>query len=122
MNMLDENNVYLMDKPIKIYVFKRAQQVKISFRVTDYCAIHRYMSIHNFIFICDNWRSGVEGLETAEGKYYWYYSPCGPRPECEPAEFVGINFGEWSFRISIQDMEYIVNEFNYQLNNKMHWD
>ena len=119
---LDKDDVYLMDKPIKIYLFKEADEVKISFRITDYVNFHREMSIEHFQYICDNWRTGVEGLETKNGKYFWYYSDCGPRPECVPAKFVQINVGGWSFRISVLEMESVVEEFNYQKNNKMHWD
>lgn len=122
MHMIDDNGVYLMTEPVKLYVFKREKRVKLSFRVTDYCAIHRHMSIYNFQYICENWLKGVEGLETEEGKWYWYYSPCGPRPEQEPCEFVGINFGEWSFRINVQQMMALVDTFQFQMNNKMHWD
>jgi len=120
--MLDENNVYLMDKPIKIYVFKDKNEVKVSFRITDYCNYHREMTIEDFQYICDNWRAGVDGLETKGGKFYWYYSDCGPRPEQVPAQFVQINIASWSFRISVQEMLSLVDEFNYQLNNHMHWD
>jgi len=120
--MLDENNVYLMDKPVKIYLFKDKDEVKVSFRVTDYCNIHRYIETEKFEYILANWRTGVEGLETRSGKYYWYYSDCGPRPDCVPAQFVVINTREWSFRISVQDMEQMEAEYEHQKHNKMHWD
>lgn len=120
--MKDVNNVYLMTKPIKIYVFKIAQEVKISFRISDYCALTKNMSMQNFQYICDNWKKGVQGLETSAGKFYWYHSDTGPRPECEPADFVAINFGDWSFRISTNEMEDLVEEFHLQCNTKMHWD
>jgi hypothetical protein len=80
------------------------------------------MSIKDFQYICDNWREGVDGLETKGGKFYWYYSDCGPRPECPPSKHVQINVSSFSFRISVPTMEALVEEFNYQLNNKMHWD
>ena len=62
---LDKDDVYLMSKPIKIYLFKEADEVKVSFRITDYVNFHREMSIEHFQYICDNWRTGVEGLEMA---------------------------------------------------------
>lgn len=119
---IDENNVWRMSKPIKIYLFKDEDIVKISFRVTDYFNIGRQMSKEHFQYICDNWRTGVEGLETKSGKYYWYLSNSGPRPEQVPCKFVQVNTGPFSLRFSVKEMEELVEDFEYQKNNKMHWD
>ena len=119
---IDSNGVWRMSKPIKIYLFKDEDMVKLSFRVTDYFNIGRHMSKEHFQYICDNWRTGVEGLETKSGKYYWYLSHLGPRPEQVPCKFVQVNTGPFSLRFSVKEMEELVEEFEYQKNNKMHWD
>ena len=54
----------------------------------------------------------VEGLETKSGKYYWYLSKSGPRPEQVPCEFVQINTGPFSFRISVKQMEELVGKYD----------
>lgn len=119
---IDRDGVWRMSQPIKLYLFKDEESVKISFRVTDYMNIGRSMSEEHFQYICDNWREGVEGLETKSGKYYWYLSKSGPRPEQVPCEFVQINTGPFSFRISVKQMEELVAEFDKQKITKMHWD
>lgn len=120
--MVDHEGVYLMDKPVKLYVFKDEDKVKISFRLSDYANVSKQMSIEHFRYICDNWETGVEGLETYGGKFYWYYSDCGPRPDCPPSKHVQVNVSGFSFRLSVPTMHSIVADFEYQVNNKMHWD
>jgi hypothetical protein len=121
---LDENGVWKMSKPVKIYVFKDEDSVKLSFRVTDYSNFSRWMTIDQFRHIAENWDKdeGVQGLETKNGKYFWYYSDSGPRPERVPASFVVCNINGWSLRWSKQDQIDLVNEFYHQLENKNHWD
>ena len=53
-----------MSKPIKIYLSQDEDMVKLSFCVTDYFNIGRHMSQRTLLkYICDNWRTGVEGLK-----------------------------------------------------------
>ncbi len=119
---IDENGVWRMDKPVKLYLFKDEDTVKVSFRITDYCNVGRQFSKDQMQFICDNYEEGVEGLETNNGRIWWYLSHSGPRPEQVPCKFVQINTGPFSFRLSVQQMKDLVADFEHQKNNKMHWD
>lgn len=114
----------LFDKPIKIYVFKDEDEVSVSFRITDVVTINRNFTIAEFYQIVREWRDpGVSGMETEdEGKIWWEWRDCGPRPECEPADFVAVSFGGWNFRFETEVMEDICAEFIKQLNTKNHWD
>ena len=111
-------------KPIKIYTFKDEGRVKLSFRISDNCVWNEWISIEHFQYICNNWNKedGVQGLETNMGRVWWEHRNCGPRPECKPADFVAIDFSDWSFRISTDDMHSLVADFNTQLTTKNHWD
>jgi hypothetical protein len=108
--------------PIKIYVFKQDQEVSVSFLVSPHCVITRWTSLADFKYICDNWRTGVEGLETNMGRIWWSHRDVGPRPECQPADFVAISFGDWNFRIGTEFMKSLEQEFYRQLNSQNHWD
>ena len=57
---IDINGVWRMSKP-SIFV---SMKMKVSIRVTDYFNVGRHFTIEQFQHICDNWRTGVEGLET----------------------------------------------------------
>lgn len=124
---LDENNVWRMSEPLKIYVFKDEGMVKISFRLTDYANFGRQMSIEKFQYIVDNWEhghdgEGVQGLQTKDGKYWIYRSRSGPRPERVSADFVVVNTGGWSLRYPTDYWRGIMSEFQRQIIEKNHWD
>jgi hypothetical protein len=122
--ILDENKVVLFNDPIKMYLFKETNEVKIAFKISDYAVINRQMSQEHFEYILENWNiaDGVQGLEYGEGKIWWFHSKFGPRPECVPANFVNINFNRFTFRISVAEMERVVENYYHQKNNRMHWD
>lgn len=123
-NPLDTDGVYLMKLPVKMYVFKDSQTVKLSFRITDYCVINRNLSVEQMHTICDNWNvgEGVQGMQIEGSRLFWYRSRTGPRPERIPADFVVINTYPFSLRISVPEMQKLVQDFHHQLNNQMHWD
>lgn len=108
--------------PIKIYTFKSRDLVKLSFLVSPNCTVDAKMSISEFQFICDNWLTRFDGIETQGGKFWWEHRTCGPRPACIPADFVAISWSDWNFRISTEFMQKLVNEFNKQLSCTNHWD
>lgn len=108
--------------PIKIYVFKNENTVKISFLITPACVMDKWVSIDQFDYICKNWQPGVNGLETDNGRVWWEHRTVGPRPECLPADFVAISWGEWNFRISTDAMTQLSQEFYQQLGQKNHWE
>ena len=122
----DDNNVVLFSDPFKVYLFKDTQRVKISFKITDYVVLGREFKQENFEYILANWNTeeGIQGdiRDVDNNKYWWYHSKFGPRPESEPADFVGINFNRYSFRFSVQEMESLKTTYFHQKNNKMHWD
>ena len=122
----DDNHVVLFTDPIKLYLFKDKERVKVSFKITDYVVINREFKQKDFEFIIENWNidDGIQGnIETiGDGKIWWYYSRFGPRPEFVPAQFVGINFNRYSFRISLEEMFRVKEDYLHQKNNKMHWD
>lgn len=109
-------------QPIKIYTFKKENKVKIAFKISPNCVWNEWITIEQFHYICDNWKEGVEGFETNMGKVWWEHRNCGPRPECKPADFVAIDFSDWSFRISTKEMNELVHTFYMQLNGQNHWD
>tara|TARA_B110001454_G_scaffold176575_1_gene168734 strand:+ start:1010 stop:1390 length:381 start_codon:yes stop_codon:yes gene_type:complete len=121
----DSNNVVLFSDLLKIYLFKDKERVKVSFKITDYVVINREFSQENFEYILENWKigEGVQKLSTiGDGHIWWFHGRFGPRPECVPANFVSINFNRYSFRISVEEMERITENYYYQKSNKMHWD
>ena len=122
----DKNDVVLFSDPLKIYLFKDKQRVKVSFKITDYVVMNREFSQDNFEHILENYNigEGVQGTvkDIDNSKIWWFRSRSGPRPECEPANFIGINFNRYSFRISLQKMDFIYRNYYHQKNNKMHWD
>ena len=121
----DTNNVVLFNDPIKIYLFKDEQLVKVSFKISDYVVTNRDITQESFEHILENYNvgDGVQGIEMHDnGMIWWYHSKFGPRPECIPADMVCINFNRFSFRISSDEMNRIKENYYHQKNNKMHWD
>ncbi len=110
---------------IKLYVFKDEGEVNVSFFVNDHCTINKRFTIEEMTRIVDDWYSpGVSGFETEDsGRIWWEHRNCGPRPDCEPADFVAISIQGWNFRLTVNEMEnLVVNAFKHQLSTKNHWD
>ena len=108
---------------LKIYVFKKENAVQLSFRLSDNAVFTDKVSIPDMHIICKEWNNGgVNGIETWMGKVFWEERKVGPRPECNPASFVAIQFNKWNFRLTIEEMNNVVKEFNKQLNGANHWD
>lgn len=108
--------------PIKIYTYKQEQKVSVNFMISPHCVLTKWISLQDFEYICDNWQTGVEGIETDMGRVWWSHRNTGPRPECKPADFVAVSFSDWNFRISTEFMRQLEQEFRRQLNSKNHWD
>ena len=108
---------------LKLYVFKKEHAVQLSFRISDNSVFTDRVSIQDMKIICKEWNNGgVNGIETWMGKVYWEERKSGPRPECKPASFVAIQFNKWNFRLTIEEMNNVINEFNRQLTSDNHWD
>lgn len=113
---------YAFDKPVKIYVFKDENEVSVSFLITPVCTQQYNFTLREFREIIENWRDGDCMINTHEGKWWWEYRDCGPRPECKPMEFVAISHRGFNYRLSVEEMEQVEKDFIYQLNNENHWD
>ena len=111
------------DNTLKIYVFKKEHAVQLSFKLSEQAVFTDRVSIKDMEIICQEWNNGgVNGIETWMGKVYWEERKVGPRPDCKPASFVAIQFNKWNFRLTIKEMEDVINEFNRQLEGDNHWD
>jgi len=111
------------DNTLKIYVFKKEHAVQLSFKLSEQAVFTDRVSIPDMHIICKEWNNGgINGIETWMGKVFWEERTVGPRPECNPASFVAIQFNKWNFRLTIEEMEDTIYEFNKQLNGENHWD
>lgn len=121
--MTDSDNFLPFTLPIKLFVFKNEDAVQLSFRMSDSMVITDRISIAHMDTICKEWNNGgVNGLETNMGRVWWEHRNCGPRPECKPANFVAITFGQFNFRLKVTEMEELVKEYKRQKTTKNHWD
>ena len=104
-------------------MFKKEHAVQLSFKLSEQAVFTDRVSIKDMEIICQEWNNGgVNGIETWMGKVYWEERKVGPRPDCKPASFVAIQFNKWNFRLTIKEMEDVINEFNKQLKGDNHWD
>lgn len=96
---------------IKLYV--EGNEVQVGLRISDTCVFKVTFLIEEFQYILDNWRNGVEGYKTKmAGRIWWSYRDCGPRPKCEPMEFVAVSVKSHEFRFCVHDMEQAEAQFN----------
>lgn len=101
-------------RAVKLYI-EPPGVVLCSFRISDVCNITKTFTIEEFQYIIDHWVIGVNGFRTKEaGKVHWEYRDRGPRPECEPMEFVSISMKGMNFRISVDDMKDAIEQFEDQ--------
>lgn len=106
---------YYFKRAIKLYI--EEDEVLCSFRLSDVAIVTKIFTVAEFQYIIDHWVLGVSGFETEHsGRIWWEYRDCGPRPQCEPMEFVAVNIQGFGFRLSIDDMADAVNQFDRQLN------
>ena len=116
------NNFLPFDKKVKLYVFKNEGDCGLSFLINEWTTITKRFSIEEMKMITTEWQRGVSGYETEDaGRIWWEYRDCGPRPHCLPASFVAISIQGFNFRLTVDEMEQLVHEFEYQLNNENHW-
>lgn len=108
---------------VKIYVLKNENAVQVNFRITDVCVVSKRFTLDEFKTIIEGWREGISGLETEDsGRIWWEHRDCGPRPVCEPANFVAISIQGWHWRLTVGQMEIIEKEYHKQLVKINHWD
>ena len=107
---------HFFKRAVKLYI--ENNNVLCSFRVSDVAVITKVFTVKEFQYIMDHWVLGVSAYETENcGRIWWEFRNCGPRPECVPMEFVAISLDGWNFRLSIDDMADVVNQYEQQLNS-----
>lgn len=109
----------IFSTPIKLYYFKEEKQISFSIRVTDgFVNTYRFTE-QQFDNIVDKWnQSGGIEFKTDNGSWMFQHKKRGPRPICEPSNYVRIDFwrDEQSFhyRISYDEMIAVVKDYFYQ--------
>lgn len=121
------NNSTIFKYNLKIYYFKETQTVSLSIKVSDNFVNSYVFTKDQFEFIVKNWKANIgASFNTDSGSWLIQHKRRGPRPVCEPANFVRITTwrGDQSFdyRTSYEDMVQIIKDYFYQQNNKMYWD
>lgn len=105
---------YAFKRAIKLYI--EDNNVLCSFRISDIAVVTKVFTVKEFQYIIDHWVLGVSGFETENcGRIWWEYRDCGPRPDCEPMEFVAVSIQGWNFRLSIEEMADAVTQYDKQL-------
>ena len=104
-------------KEIKLYV--EDGEVHVGFRLSDTSVLKATFLISEFQYIVDHWVLGIDAFRTEmAGKVFWSYRDCGPRPECEPMQFVAISIKGYELRLSVDGMKEAVSQYNQQLLKK----
>lgn len=102
-------------REIKLYIIEDGW-VSVGFRVSDNVVQKFTFSQEEFQYIIDHWVFGIEGYRTTQnGKVFWSYRDRGPRPECEPMQFVAVSVKGFEFRFSVDGMKDAVSQYEDQL-------
>ena len=104
----------------KLYVEKNT--VKLSIKINSSFVNTYIFSISQFNDVIDNWRTGIE-FRTDNGSWMFQHKKRGPRPICEPANYVRIDFwrDEQSFhyRATYDEMIDLEKDYYYQKANNV---
>lgn len=104
----------------KLYV--ENNNVKLSIKVNSSFVNTYIFSTKQFEDIIDNWRTGIE-FRTGNGSWMFQHKKRGPRPVCEPANYVRIDFwrDEQSFhyRAAYDEMIKLEKDYYYQKANNV---
>lgn len=104
----------------KLYV--ENNNVKLSIKVNSSFVNTYIFSPKQFDNIIDNWRTGIE-FRTGNGSWMFQHKKRGPRPVCEPANYVRIDFwrDEQSFhyRAAYDEMIKLEKDYHYQKANNV---
>lgn len=109
----------IFSNSIKIYYFSETKEVTFSIKVTDNFVNTYRFTEEQFDNIVEKWNQpgGIE-FKTDNGSWMFQHKKRGPRPVCEPANYVRIDFwrDEQSFhyRIKYDDMLSSVKDYFYQ--------
>lgn len=109
----------IFTSPIKLYYFKEENQISLSIKVNDNFVNTYRFTEQQFDNIVDKWNQpgGIE-FKTDNGSWMFQHKKRGPRPICEPSNYVRIDFwrDEQSFhyRIGYDDMILLVKDYYYQ--------
>jgi hypothetical protein len=109
----------IFENSVKMYYFKDTKDVSFSIRVNDNFVNTYRFTEEQFDKIIENWNKpgGIE-FRTNNGSWMFQHKKRGPRPVCEPANYVRVDFwrDEQSFhyRLSYDNMINIVKDYFYQ--------
>lgn len=112
---------------VKIYLNKDNKTISLSIKVTDTCVNTYVFTQQQFENILEYWnKPGGAKFNTDNGSWIIQHKKRGPRPICEPTNFVRIDFWKdeqsFHYRVDYKDMIEITKDYFYQQHNKMHWD
>ena len=114
----------IFSNTLKVYYFKEERSVTFSIKVTDNFVNTYRFTESEFDNIVEKWNS-KEGIEfrTNNGSWMFQHKKRGPRPVCEPANFVRIDYwrDEQSFhyRVTYDEMLVAVKDYFYQKANNV---
>ena len=113
--------------PLQTYLNKVDKTVSLSIKITNSCVNTYTFTQKQFENILEYWNQpGGAKFNTDNGSWIVQHKKRGPRPICEPANFVRIDFwrDEQSFhyRVDYKDMIEVTKDYFYQKQNTMHWD
>ena len=106
-------------KPIKIYLFKKRERLKMTIRVNDCYAMTYYWDQDMFEDMLYNWQKEWEGKARGMDMFI------GPKSEKGGKKFVRITMaahGGMEHRVSRIAMNQLRKDYEYQKNNTMPWD
>ena len=107
-------------KKFKLYLEKNT--VKLSIKINSNFVNTYTFSIDQFDNVMDNWQTGIE-FRTDHGSWMFQHKKRGPRPICEPANYVRIDFwrDEQSFhyRATYNEMIELEKDYYYQKANNV---
>jgi len=102
------------NREIKLYIIEDGT-VAVGFRISENAVWKASFTQEEFQHIIDHWVLGVEGYRTQQhGRIFWSYRDRGPRPVCEPMEFVAISIKGFEFRISVEGMKDAIEQYEDQ--------
>jgi hypothetical protein len=112
---------------LKIYYFKDRQEVSLSIKISDNCAVGYHFTSPEFEDFINGWET-TTGFNYNTGDTEWFVQvkTATPRPESLPASYVRIStyrHGTYlHHRVDVDDMRTMVEKYHRQKITVNHWD